>query len=73
MDKAKETFRLVKEKEQEKDLPLDKCAAKPKPNYKELTPIVWRNVIIMGLLHLGFIHGAIMAFFCDYRTILLGN
>lgn len=60
--------------EEEKDLlPLCKKRDKPKPNYKELTPIVWRNVFIIGLLHLGFLHGAIMAFFCDFRTILLGN
>lgn len=56
------------------DLPLSKKnRKKPKPNYSELTPIVWRNVFIMGLLHLGFLHGAIMTFFCDYRTILVGK
>lgn len=55
------------------DLPFLKKCSKPKTNYRELTPIVWRNVIIMGLLHLGFLHGFILTFYCDVRTILIGK
>lgn len=69
-EKEKMEAEKMKAKE-DLDLPLSK-KPKPRPNYKELTPIVWRNVLIMGLLHLGFLHGFIMCFFCNYRTILLG-
>lgn len=59
--------------EQTKSIPQDTESFHNEQEKKEHAKIVWRNVAIQSLIHMGAVYGIYCSFYAKYQTLITGS